>query len=176
MHGKKGHGEKFLCPVTRLTHHLSAILYSDDTDLLHIDLTKDEMVDKVHAAIQDSVNSWGNLLIATGRALQPKKCFYSITSFEWVNGEWRYKNNKIRGEFGVTVPLLQNRRAPIAHNPVTHAEKTLGAMTSPDCSSRASIKMMQEKAQQWVNDMRNGHLHHQNVGFSLKVQFWPRIG
>jgi hypothetical protein len=50
-HGKKGHGAKFLCPITKLTHHLSAILYIDDTDLLHIDLTKDEMVDKVHAAI-----------------------------------------------------------------------------------------------------------------------------
>ncbi len=46
-HCKKGHGAKFLCPITRLTHHLSAILYVNDTNLLHIDLTKDEMVDKV---------------------------------------------------------------------------------------------------------------------------------
>jgi hypothetical protein len=73
VHGKKGHGAKFLCPIAKLTHHLSAILYMDDTDLLHIDLTKDETVDKVHTAIQDSVNSWGNLLIATGGALQPNK-------------------------------------------------------------------------------------------------------
>jgi hypothetical protein len=81
-HGKKVHGAKFLCPITKLAHHLSTILYVDDTDLLHIDLTKDEMVDEVHAAIQDSINSWGNLLIATGGALQPNKCFYSIVSFE----------------------------------------------------------------------------------------------
>ncbi len=158
-HGKKGHGAKFLCPITRLTHHLSAILYVNDTDLLHIDLTKDETLDKVHAAIQDSVNSWGNLLIAMGGALQPNTCFYPIILFEWVNGEWWYKNNKISGEFEVTVPLPQNGRAPIAHNPVTHAEKTLGAMTSPDGSSRALIEMMQEKAQQWVNGVRNEHLH-----------------
>ncbi len=116
------------------------------------------------------------MLIATGGALQPNKCFYLIILFEWVNGEWQYKNNKIREEFGVTVPLPQNGKAPIAHNPVTHAKKTLGAMTSPDGSSRALIKMMQEKAQQWVNDVRNGHVHRQNVWFSLKVQFWPRIG
>jgi hypothetical protein len=74
------------------------------------------------------------------------------------------------------VPLLQKRRAPIAHNSITHAEKTLGAMTSPDGSSRALIKMMQEKVQKWVNNVRNGHLHQRNVWFSLKVQFWPRIG
>ncbi len=50
-HGKKGHGAKFYCPITNLQHHLLAILYVDNTNLLHIDLTKDETVDKVHAAI-----------------------------------------------------------------------------------------------------------------------------
>jgi hypothetical protein len=119
----------------------------DDTDLLHIDLTKDETVDEVHAAIQDSVDSWGNLLIAMGGVHQPNKCFYSIVSFKWVNGEWQYRNNQTKGEFKVTVPLPQKGRVPIAHNSITHAEKTLGAMTSPDGSSRALIKIMKEKAQ-----------------------------
>jgi hypothetical protein len=36
--------------------------------------------------------------------------------------------------------------------------------------------MMQEKAQQWIDTVRNGHLHRRNIWFSLKVQFWPRIG
>ena len=94
-HGKKGHGAKFICPITRLQHHLSAILYVDDTDLLHIDLTKDETVDEVHRAIQESVYSWGNLLIATGGVLQPAKCFYLLISFEWKNGEWHYANNAL---------------------------------------------------------------------------------
>jgi hypothetical protein len=82
-HGKKGHGAKFYCPINNLQHHISAILYVDNTDLLHIDLTKDESVDEVHNAIQTSVNSWGNLLIATSGVLQPSKCFYSIILLEW---------------------------------------------------------------------------------------------
>jgi hypothetical protein len=85
-HGKKGHGAKFVCLVTKLEKHLSAILYINDTDILHIDLTQNERVNEVHKRIQESVNSWGNLLIATGGALQPAKCFYSIISFEWDNG------------------------------------------------------------------------------------------
>jgi hypothetical protein len=68
-HGKKGHGTKFYCPISKLKQHLSAILYMDDTDILHINLTEDKSVDEVHSAIQHCVNSWGNLLIATGRAL-----------------------------------------------------------------------------------------------------------
>ena len=75
-HGKKGCSTKFVCPITKLSSHLSAILYVDNTDLLHINLEEDESVAKVHKLIQASVENWGNLLIATGGALQPAKSFY----------------------------------------------------------------------------------------------------
>jgi hypothetical protein len=162
--------------MTNLQQHLSAILYINDTDILHIDLTKDESTDEVHTAIQSSVNSWGNLLIATGGVLQPNKCFYLIILFKWNNGEWRYAENSTWDDLRVTVPLPNGSSELISHKKVSHAEKTLGAMTSPDGNSTASIAMMQEKAQQWINAVCNGHLHQQNVWFSLKVQFWPRVG
>jgi hypothetical protein len=175
-HGKKDHSAKFYCPITNLKHHLSTILYIDDTDLLHIDLSKDKTVDEVHRAIQESVNSWGNLLITTGGVLQPNKCFYSIISFGWKDGGWTYANNTLRGEFGIKVPLPGGKEAPIDHKQVNHAEKSLGAMTLPDGNSDASIQLMQEKAQNWINAVRNGHLHRRNVWFLLKVQFWPWVG
>ncbi len=56
-HSRKGHGAKFVCPITKLEKHLSAILDMDDTDLMHIDLTKNKTVNEVHTAIQESVNS-----------------------------------------------------------------------------------------------------------------------
>ena len=56
------------------------------------------------------------------------------------------------------------------------AEKTLGAMTSPDGNSSASITMIQEKAQTWIFAGCNGHLHRHNIWFWLSVQFWPRVG
>jgi hypothetical protein len=49
-------------------------------------------------------------------------------------------------------------------------------MTSLDGNSVASIKMIQDKAQQWINTVWNGHLHQRNIWFLLKVQLWPRIG
>jgi hypothetical protein len=163
VHRKKGHRTKFLCPITKLNHHLSAILYIDDTNLLHIDPTKDETVNEVHTTIQESVNSWGNILIATGCVLQPSKCFYSIILFKWANGEWGYKTSYLNKDFGITVPLPGYGQASICHKLVNHAEKTLGTMTAPDRNRRASIDMMQEKAQMWVNDVRNGHPQRQNV-------------
>jgi len=122
------------------------------------------------------VNSWGELLIATGGALKPEKCFYSVMSFEWIQGEWQYRDNSLNGIFGVTVPLSEGGCASIAHHPVTHSEKTLGAMTPPDGDSSSAIRQMQEKAQHWVDSVRNGHLHRQNMWFSLGAQFWPRVG
>ncbi len=147
----------------------------DDTDLLHINLMKDKRVEDVHVTIQQSVNSWANLLIATSRVLQPSKCFYSIILFEWTNVKWKYTTNNLYREYGITVPLPGGSKAAISHKSIGHAEKTLGAMTSPDGNSSASICMMQDKVQQWINDVNNGHLHHQNVWFLLKVQFWPCI-
>ena len=153
-----------------------AIIYVDDTDILHINLTKDESVKEVLQAMQSSINSWGNLLIATGGALQPKKCIYSIIWYEGEDGQRRHADNFVRGDFGMTVPLSGGIVATILdHKKVNHVEKTLGAMTSPDGNSSAKLQMMQEKAQQWINVIKNGHLHHPNVWFSLKVQFWPRI-
>ena len=56
-------------------------------------MTKNESINEVHQAIQESINSWGNLLIATWGVLQPAKCFYSITSIDWNNGDWSYASN-----------------------------------------------------------------------------------
>ncbi len=89
---------------------------------------------------------------------------------------WSYRDDSIRGDFGVTVPLPGGAKAGIGHRPVTHSEKTLGAVTSPNSDSSGSLSMMQNKAQQWIDLVWNGHLHCWNVWFSLNVQFWPRVG
>ncbi len=168
-HGKKGHGAKFTCPILKLSSQLSAILYVDNTNLLHINLDKDKSVASAHKAIQSSVRSWGDLLIAMGGVLHPAKCFNSIIYFDWVQGG-------IVDNFGVEVPLPGGSSTTIAHRPVTHAEKTLGAMTSPNGNCLAAIQMMHEKARHWIDSIKNGQLYHRNVWFSLGIQFWPRVG
>jgi hypothetical protein len=79
-HGKKGLGTRFRCLITNLSSHISAILYVDNTDLLHINFGNDKSTDDVHVAIQNqnSVNSWGNHLIVTGGALKPKNTFTHV--------------------------------------------------------------------------------------------------
>ena len=76
VHKWQEHGVTFLCPITNAGQNAVAIMYVDDTDLLHLNMSMDESVQDTHAALQGSIDSWSQLLIATGRSLKPEKCFY----------------------------------------------------------------------------------------------------
>ncbi len=64
-----------MCPITKRPLHLVGTLFVDDTDLVHLDTNKVETIAEAHAAMQDSIHSWGRILIATGGALKPVKMF-----------------------------------------------------------------------------------------------------
>jgi hypothetical protein len=90
-HKKKGHGAHFICPITKLTSHIAKVLFVDNTDLMHFRMDQNE--DKIEALynLQESIKNWGKLLIASGEALQPIKCFYYLISFQWKpDGSWVY--------------------------------------------------------------------------------------
>jgi hypothetical protein len=82
-HKRKGHGVHLECPITGTKLHLVGTLFVDDTDLEHFDMTKVETVTEVHDTLQRSIHNWGKILIATGGALKPAKCFYHLLSFLW---------------------------------------------------------------------------------------------
>jgi hypothetical protein len=48
-HKRKGHRMKIVGPVSKLNGHLAAVLYVDDTDVIHLDLGKEETVEEAHA-------------------------------------------------------------------------------------------------------------------------------
>jgi hypothetical protein len=79
-HGAKGHGAHFIAPMSLVLvrRSLSAILYVDNTDLLHINMDTEESIVEVHTAIQRAIENWGRLLIVTGGTLKPEKCFYHL--------------------------------------------------------------------------------------------------
>ena len=76
-HKCKGHGGYFVCPISKLEGTLAAIIFVNDTDLIHICMDKVETIVESHSALQDSIISWGNLLIASGGAFKPEEIFLS---------------------------------------------------------------------------------------------------
>ena len=122
-HKQKGYGAKFLCPITKLSQHLAAVLYVDDTNLIHIDMEKTETVQEAYNAIQNAVTNWGNLFIASGGALKPAKCFFHLISFKFQQGKWKYAHNSNNEAFFVHVPLPDGTSERIRHLPISEVQK-----------------------------------------------------
>ena len=178
-HREKGHQATFRCPITRREGTLSAILFVDDTDILHLNMTRLEILEETHEALQSSVTSWGEKLIATGGALKPSKCFYYLVDFEWLeDGSWRYRELEEEElvQYQIRVPLADGQSQQIEYLKPDDARKTLGCMTCPAGDNTKALERMRTQAQGWIDDITNGKLQRRQVWFMLPKQFWPRVG
>ena len=105
-----------MCPVTAKAKKNAALIFINNNDLLHINLEREETVHEVFAAIQDSVSNWGKHLIAPGGSLKQRKCFYHLISFGWPkDSSWGYHDQILDSFFALTIPLPNDRTAPIKH-------------------------------------------------------------
>ena len=172
-HQRKGHAATFVCPISKHEAKLSSIIFVDDTDLIHINLAGDEDVDDVHMAMQSSINSWGELLIASGGKLNPAKCFAYLMSYIWnARGKWKYASNEDKEDYIFTVPMPDGTSVPIRHLGVDHPEETLGVFSCPSGDQSSLIKKMQDKADEWIGRAKESHLGRRDIWFLLERQLW----
>ena len=175
-HKKKGHGGHFLCPITKLTSHIAGVIYVDDTDLIHFRMDRYEDTIDSFFGLQEAIMSWGKLLLASGGALKPSKCFYHLISFKFkADGTWAYEDNVGNEEFQAVVPLADGSSAPIEHLGVDESTKTLGSMTCPSGCNKGALKYMTQKASNWKDMIQVGKLSRRHVWFMMEKQFWPRV-
>ena len=83
---KKGLGSAILAPITQTLIAFLGGLYVDDTDLI---ITQPHYLssEDVRADLQHAVNEWGKLLISTGGALNPQKCYWYMVDYTCTKGE-----------------------------------------------------------------------------------------
>ena len=176
-HKKKGHGMKLLCPISKGSGHVAAILYVDDTDVIHLNLEEEESATTAHYKLQESVLSWGRLLIATGGALKPSKCFYHLLSFSFdEKGIWKYAENHTDELFQLVIPLPDGTLAEIEHLPASTAHKTLGSMTCPMGGGEEAITQMQTKGQAFLDKALHAKLSRRNFWCLMERKMWPQVG
>jgi hypothetical protein len=176
-HKKRGHAATFVCPMTAAVTKLASILYVDDNDLVHIDMTAKDSAFTTYQKTYESIKSWGQLLIASGGAYKPPKCFYHLISFAFkTNGQWYYEANHLNEEYNMVVPMPDGKEWPIEHLPVDTPKETLGVWSCPTGNPSGAITAMTSKAQEWVDKAKEGHLKRRDVWFLMDCQFWPRVG
>ena len=136
----------------------------------------EKSIDEVHTAIQSAIENWGQLLIATGRSLNPEKCFYHLIDFTWTRkGGWQYIAHHEDEGAVVFVPLPDGTMAPISHLTVDNAQITLGVVTCPSGNSTGNLCQIKEKATKWFNSLTAGRLHCQMMWFGVDRQMWPLV-
>merc|ERR1711966_303906 len=154
----------------------SAILFVDDTDVIHFDMDKNETALEAHAKLQESVESWGNLLMASGGMLKPVKCFYYLISFVWdAQGRWRYANNENQNEFRISVPTVDGMGALIEHLVVDAAKETLGVFVCLSGVANKQLEVVRSKAQEWTSRAEDSKLLRRDVWFLVDHQLWPKL-
>lgn len=127
--------------------------------------------------MQESVFSWGGLLIATGGSYKPPKCFYHLISFGWrPNGEWYYEANHELEQYDLRVPMPDGTTALIDHLPVTEAKQTLGVWTCPMGDASKGLTEMGRKCQAWIDRVKESGLNRHDTLFLSDKQMWPSVG
>jgi hypothetical protein len=83
---RKGHGAKIYSSFYGRLLLLAAVMYVDDTDMIHWAQNSSCTSDKLIASSQTATYAWGALAIATGAAMKPEKCYAYFLSYSYDNG------------------------------------------------------------------------------------------
>lgn len=104
---------------------------------------------------QIDLEHWSCLLIATGGALKPEKCFWYLIDYVCEEGKWKYAEMVLQ-EMVITNP--DGTKSPIKQEKVTESKKTQGIHDSPAGGNIAHLSYIKTKVSTWVSRMLNGHL------------------
>ena len=85
-----GHTVTITTPISKKSIKTAGILYVDDTNLW-VGLNENSSLEDAVYEAQEAVSFWGNSLIATGGALNPDKCKWTIHDMlPKPDGTWEY--------------------------------------------------------------------------------------
>ena len=84
MMEKAGHGIHFLTSISLMAVSLVVFAFVDDTDLVIAASNCEDQVETLFPEIQNALDRWSGLLIATGGSLAPEKSFHYLIDFEWT--------------------------------------------------------------------------------------------
>jgi hypothetical protein len=148
---------------------LAAVMYVDDTNLVHWSSMPSCTPTELIAATQTATSAWGGLAIATGAAMKPEKCHAYFLSY-WYDCRWaKLRTVKalpdsiapITLPSGKTapshlrVPLPNGMSAPIPTLQNEHASLMLGIYFVPTSGGSTHIQEMAKKGYAWSDRIRS---------------------
>jgi Reverse transcriptase (RNA-dependent DNA polymerase). len=82
---QNGHCNSIKSSIRKLLLDLSGFAYVDDTDLLQVNNTVEEVVHYM----QRKLTEWNQAVGITGGILSPSKCWWYLITFKYIAGRWK---------------------------------------------------------------------------------------
>jgi hypothetical protein len=134
--------------MTATTVVFAGFLFVDDTDLIAFSESKGKSFPQVMARLQAAVCAWHGGLRASGGALKPDKCSWSIEDFTWTDGKWSCTTvADTPGD--ILVPDLAGHPQPIPRLESWDAVKAVGIYQALDGNMDAQVRVLKDKAVTW---------------------------
>ena len=171
----QGYGAQFYSGWSGTDVNLAALLYVDDTDLLHSPHLANIPTKALVQRVQKAITCWANLLQATGGSLKPQKCYWYLLSYKFVNGTATLRPLSELSSHTVDIPQPNNSTVPIELLDASSPSKVLGVWTSPTSDGSKMITYMADKGKQWATRVQSSTLHPREVWYSLTTQALPAV-
>ena len=165
-----GHGMTATMSRSQRIVLLAAIIYVDDTDLLHWGEFYGISDTAFLSRIQRAINDWGKLLQATGGSIKRAKSFYYVMSWKFVKGKPTLKTIPELHANQLTIPQPDGTSVPIPACPNDHSAITLGTWNNPKNDGVAPLAALCEKGLEWVDQLQARPLERSLTWLSLKCQ------
>ena len=174
---RMGHGAQSY--ASRL-FNICAVMYVDDTDLLHWPESPVTDPKTLIHHVQRSTTDYGHLAQASGGILKEKKCSVYFLAYKFVHG-WAWlmslrdlstatthitEGNEAYPSH-IRIPQLDGSDARILMHEVTTASKMLGVHFSPAGNSSTHVDHMVQKGLDWVDCLRTKPISRANAWLSF---------
>jgi len=186
---RMGHGAELTSAYTARLFLLAAVMYVDDTDLLHWapspETTDEDLIEHVQQATMD----WGMLAQSTGGKLKPPKCFVYFLSYCFVHGRARMKTPRSFAAPRYLIPAEETGRAPLkSHIVVPQPDGSVAPIPTLDCKQpskmlgihfaplddgKEHILQMCKKGMEWADRIETRPLPSRDAWLSYFLQLFP---
>jgi len=151
---------------------LIGFLYVDNTDLIYMALDTTTTSQEVVNHLQLHLSIWQHGLHASGGALAPAKCSWSMLDYYWHWCLWRISLDK---PSDLLVANESGPASPITFNPPTDATVVIGLAQSLTGSMAVQYKILEDKIPQWIVALPRGKLPHGLSWRGFHSMLWPSL-
>jgi hypothetical protein len=154
---------------------MAALLYVDDTDLLHKPAQRPVAEIEIVKYTQQATHYWAKLLQATGGNLKTTKCYWYLLSYKFVKGTASLKTLQDLPRYTLTIPQTDGGNIAIKLKDAHTASQVLGIWSSPSSTDNKHLDYMVQKGQEWTNRMKRSTLDTQDAWQSFSTQALPSV-